>query len=405
MNEVFQFHEFDNGQNIYSLPKGSVITFKEGTGNFMAGKTLVANDPNKKWTQSELDIIASVKSPDGVEQVLSETPASGQGTDYVKSGDGEFYEVKDGEYARVGDANTLKELENGKLEATNVFYTGDQLLGKEPLPSGDVSGALAAAQGNATGGGGGTSAAGNQALQDVINQAGLDDDQKSAIDLIYEAIASNDKDLMERAKAAMAAATEFSEPFFKAQARLAIDTLDRSLTGREDDLAFREEQISSALGDLRNDIQSAGDFLSFQQQQELKGLERQYDQTLKVTQEDLAARGFTQSSVRSRKEQLLTDTFGDLRQSSDRSFTEKQTQLTNQQTRADRDTTAEIERLRELTEKGKIDDLRKTEQFLGTDALNGVGYNDNLLGDLPGQLERDKLNDATAFASGSGLIF
>jgi len=305
----------------------------------------------------------------------------------------------------VGDANTLKELENGKLEATNVFYTGDQLLGKEPLPSGDVSGALAAAQGNATGGGGGTSAAGNQALQDVINQAGLDDDQKSAIDLIYEAIASNDKDLMERAKAAMAAATEFSEPFFKAQARLAIDTLDRSLTGREDDLAFREEQISSALGDLRNDIQSAGDFLSFQQQQELKGLERQYDQTLKVTQEDLAARGFTQSSVRSRKEQLLTDTFGDLRQSSDRSFTEKQTQLTNQQTRADRDTTAEIERLRELTEKGKIDDLRKTEQFLGTDALNGVGYNDNLLGDLPGQLERDKLNDATAFASGSGLIF
>jgi len=323
-------------------------------------------------------------------------------TQYVKSGDGKFLELVGGAYQRVGDANTLKKLETGKLEATNVFYTGDQLLGKEPLPSGDVSGALAVAQGGATGG---TSAQGNQALQDIINQAGLNDDQKSAIDLIYEAIASNDKDLMERAKAAMAAATEFSEPFFKAQARLAIDTLDRSLTGREDDLAFREEQISSALGDLRNDIQSAGDFLSFQQQQELKGLERQYDQNLKVTQEDLAARGFTQSSVRSRKEQLLTDTFGDLRQSSDRSFTEKQTQLTNQQTRADRDTTAEIERLRELTEKGKIDDLRKTEQYLGTDALRGVGYNDNLLGDLPGDIERQKLSDATSFASGSGLIF
>jgi len=395
MNEVLQFYEYDNGEPTYALPKGTVITWSDG-------RTQVANDTGKKWTGGDLAKMTSVKSPDGVEQVLSETPASGQGTDYVKSGDGEFYEVKDGEYARVGNANTLNKLENGKLEATNVFYTGDQLLGKEPLPSGDVSGALAVAQGGAAGG---TSAQGNQALQDIINQAGLNDDQKSAIDLIYEAIASNDKDLMERAKAAMAAATEFSEPFFKAQARLAIDTLDRSLTGREDDLAFREEQISSALGDLRNDIQSAGDFLSFQQQQELKGLERQYDQNLKVTQEDLAARGFTQSSVRSRKEQLLTDTFGDLRQSSDRSFTEKQTQLTNQQTRADRDTTAEIERLRELTEKGKIDDLRKTEQYLGTDALRGVGYNDNLLGDLPGDIERQKLSDATSFASGSGLIF
>lgn len=404
MNEVFQFYEYANGQPSYSLPVGAVITFKDG-------RTMTANDAGKKWTPGDLEKIASVQAPDGTVQNLAENAPQGQGTNYVRSSDGKYYSVSDGEYTLVGDAKTISKLNDGDLQSTTVFYTGDQLLGKEDAPTGDVSGSLASQQGALAAGTGsdGTYSGGgigsNPSLQNMLDQAGLSDDQKSAIDLVYEAIANNDRSLMERAKAAMAAATEFSDPFFKAQARLAIDALDRSLTGREDDLSYREQQLSNTLNDLRNDIQSAGDYLSFQQQQELKSLERNYEQQLQATQEDLAARGFTSSSVRSKKEQLLSDTYGDLRQSSNRSFTERQNQLTNTLGRGERDTQAEIERLRQLTEQGKIDDLRKTEEYLGTDALKGIGYNDNLLGNLPGELDRQKVQDAMSFASGSGLIF
>lgn len=241
--------------------------------------------------------------------------------------------------------------------------------------------------------------AANQAkLQQLLADPTLTADQKAAIQAIYDAISNNDQSQADQIKAAIAAATEYSDPYFKAQTRMVLDSLDRGFQAIDDDLSYKESSLTRSLEALQRDIASAKDYLSFQQLQEMKNLERSFTQAIDTTKEDMAARGFTSSSIRSRKEQLIGDTYGDLRESSRRAFLEKEQSYTNQLNDAQTNTQAEVARLQQLAAQGKLDATRQAEAQVGSTALSAAGYTGGL-GDIGGEIPAAQVRDANAFAS------
>lgn len=238
----------------------------------------------------------------------------------------------------------------------------------------------------------------DQQFNQWLSTLNLSPDQKTAIQAIYDAVSTNDIDYAARIDAAMKAATQYSDPYFKAQIRLVTDALDRGLHAKDGDLQFQEKQLANTLTNLKQDIATSKEFMSFQQNQELQQLARNYEGQLENTQNDMAQRGFTTSSIRSRAEQLLNTNYQGLVQSSNRQLAYKTGQLNAQQLRAEADTAAQIENLRRLTSEGKIDALRRAEAQVGSTNLSSLGYT-GLLGGVGGEIPAAQAKDALSFAN------
>jgi hypothetical protein len=239
-------------------------------------------------------------------------------------------------------------------------------------------------------------------LQTLLNNPNLSSDQKKAIEAIYGAVSTNDAQTADRIKAAMKAATEFSDPYFKAQIRLVTDALDRGLQAKDGDLAYAESSKKAALEALRGDTAASKEYLTLEQAQELKGLEQKYETDLEDTRQGLATAGFTSSSRRARSEQILSETNEGLVESSNRKFSYQTGNLDRTLARGENSTAAEIANLRRLASEGKIDLLRSAEEKVGTNTLKGLGYS-GLLGSnstpIGGDIERQKVLDANSFAA------
>lgn len=235
-------------------------------------------------------------------------------------------------------------------------------------------------------------------LLKILNNPTLLPDQKAVIQSIFNATVSNDADTAARLQAALKAASEFSDPYFKAQIRLVTDALQRGISGKEGDLAFAESQQRAALDELRANTAAAKDQLSFQHAQELKQLETKYVTDLQTTQDNLAASGFTSSSKRARSEQILNEQNQGLVESSNKNFAYDLGNRDRTLASNEASTQAQIANLRRLSAEGKLDLLRNTEQKIGSENLASLGYA-NLLGNVGGDIKRQQATDALSFAN------
>lgn len=238
----------------------------------------------------------------------------------------------------------------------------------------------------------------NDALKQILSNPGLTTDQKAVIQSIYGAVQSNDADTAARIQSAMAAASQFSDPYFKAQVRLVTDALQRGLTGKEGDLAFAEQQQRAALDELRTNTAASKEFLSLEHAQELKNLEAKYTQDLQQTQDNMAASGFTASSRRARAEQILSEQNAGLVESSNRSLAYRTGSLDRDLAATDTRTRAQIANLQRLASEGKLDLLRTAESQAGSGALSSLGYT-GLLNNVGGDIARNQAQDALSFSS------
>lgn len=257
--------------------------------------------------------------------------------------------------------------------------------------------------GGTTGGTGGTTGtnnedAANAELQKILNNPNLTADQKAVISSIYGAVKTHDADTAKKIQDALAAATKYSDPYFKAQVRLATDALSRGLSSKEGDLAFAERQKQAALEDLRATTAAQKDKMSFDHQQELQQLATKYDTDLNNTRDNLAASGFTESSRRARSEQILNENNTGLVESSNKNFSYQTGNIDRALASGEASTAAEIANLQRLTAEGKLDLLRTGEQSVGTDNLASLGYT-GLLGGVGGEIPRSQAQDAFSFAS------
>lgn len=236
-------------------------------------------------------------------------------------------------------------------------------------------------------------------LTDLMSQAGLTPDQQKAVEAVYQATLANDQSYADRIAAAMQAASEYSSPYFKAQVALVSDNLSRALGSMEGDLAFKEQQLQSALQKLQQDTSASKEYLSFQHQQEMEDLARRYEINLENTRQDMAATGFTQSTRRSKAEGYLADVNQGAVESSNRAFSYQTGGLDRQLQYQSAETTAQIQNLQRLAAEGKLDLLRQSEQQLGSQGLQQLGYSGtDVLGGVGGSIPRQQALDQLSFA-------
>ncbi len=255
------------------------------------------------------------------------------------------------------------------------------------------------ALGTTTGGSSSTSGGSvHPELLQILNNPNIAPDQKAAIQAVYNTLVSGNSDNADKVVAAMKAASEFSDPYFKAQIRLATDALQRGLSGKEGDLAFAENQQRAALDELRANTAASKDYLSLEHTQELKNLEQKYQTDLSTTQDNLAAAGLTSSSKRARAEQILTDQNTGLVESSNRQLAYQTGNLDRTLSANDASTQAQIANLQRLSAAGKLDLTRTAESNVGTDALANLGYT-GLLGGVGGDIPRQQVQDSISFAN------
>lgn len=235
-------------------------------------------------------------------------------------------------------------------------------------------------------------------LESILNNPSLSDDMKAAIRSVYSATVEGDAAKASQVVAAMQSASEFSDPYFKAQIRLATDALRRGIDAKEGDLAFAEREKQAALEELRANTAASKDSLSFQHAQELQQLATKYETDLNDTRDSLAATGFTTSSKRARAEDILGEQNTGLVESSNKQFSYQTGNLDRALTNADADTRAQIENLRRLTEEGKLDLYRSAEQTVGSSNLPSFSGLDKV-GGIGGTIPRQQVMDSTSFAN------
>lgn len=238
----------------------------------------------------------------------------------------------------------------------------------------------------------------NTGLTSSAEYKALSKEDQDAVLAVFNAVANNDQTQANRLAEAFKAASKINDPYFAQQLRLATDAIERGYVELDKQAEFEETQIKRRLDDLKNDYATKKNFLSLEQASVMKEIERNYTENLGALQENLAASGFTQSSRRIKKEAILDEVTGDLRTSKNRAFAFEGEQADTALARGERDTAAEIQRLKELTEKGKLDFLRKAEAEVGTKNLPTLSGGPAPLGGIYGSLPEEKLSNTIAAA-------
>lgn len=237
---------------------------------------------------------------------------------------------------------------------------------------------------------------GGLSLDQLLNDQeykGLPKDQQEVVKAVYMAIGENNAESAGKLVAAFKAAEKLADPYFKQQIRLASDAVERGFVQVDKELEFEEMQASRRLKDLQDDIATRSEYLSIEEQNALKGIEREYKQTIDTTRQNLAATGRSSSSVRAETEQLIEESTGDLRESTKRSFGQQKLDANNQLVRGQRDIQSEVQRLKEVAKQNKTGLFRKAEEQLGTSGLPKLNFDVNPLGGLTGTINEDKTND------------
>lgn len=206
----------------------------------------------------------------------------------------------------------------------------------------------------------------------LLAESGLTDDEKAAIRAVYGAVYEGDQAAAQKMVANLELAKAYADPMLARQLAMVTDELTRTAEGMDNDLEYRETQLANRLNDLAEDVSFQKDQLSLDLQQEMKDLEIYLGNKLQETRDTMAARGFTQSTRRTKKENLLKEQVGDLKETAERKFGAAVRNLDETSQRSERDTALELQRLKDLTSRGKIDLARSGEKAIGTEGVKGL---------------------------------
>jgi len=236
-------------------------------------------------------------------------------------------------------------------------------------------------------------------LRNTAEFKALDKEDQEAVLAVFNAIATNDVKKANQLADSFRAASKINDPIFKEQLMLAVDAIERGYVEIDKEAEFKEKQMKTRLEDVKKDFLAKKEFLTLEQASQLRGIERQYTVDLEDTRQDLAVRGMTGSSRRIQKEKLVEDSYGDMRESTNRKFAFELQAEDNQVARSDRDTQRELARLAEITKAGKLDFLRRAEQQVGSKNLPNLNTDYKPVGGLYGDIGRDSLQNTLSAAT------
>ncbi len=386
-------------------------------------------------TQVTNDLSVFKSTPKNIGEKITESISSvnPNGVDIVSSTSGNVVKTKSVQENLAGLADTIESMTPAQQQTFAAVSSGraplDEIVKSFPANTPEQKASLAniitqfggnpvtyglPAPSGATGGPAGTTNFSSEQRQQIAsnfgadlearlkNYPGLSDSEKQAIRLAGTAIASNDEDLQKRFLAAVELAIPNADAIFKEKLRLAQSEITNAFSEEANDLTFKLKQKENALKDVRDTLTRQGDYLSLEEQAQLREIEGQYVQDLEETRQSAAEAGLTFSTRAAKKEELLGTQKGELRESTARKFGLQKAEAGSKLSIAERDTQSEIARLQEIAKANTQEILRKGEARVGTanlPALNTGGAQP--AGGVTGDLLRERnssIIQGTSFA-------
>jgi len=182
----------------------------------------------------------------------------------------------------------------------------------------------------------------------------------------YEIATDKDKERARQMLTALTRATQIAEPIFKQQINIATEYLRNTLAG--DQLSFESQEIDlqQKIQDITEDLEFNRDQLTLEQQADLAREKRRHENQLTQTVQNLAARGFGQSTMAIKARQQVEAEHQDIVESSQRKFDRALRSEETQAERGIRGAGLGVERL------GAARDIRLGGQALRAEELFGT---------------------------------
>lgn len=234
----------------------------------------------------------------------------------------------------------------------------------------------------------------------------LNTDQQDMLRQLFDVIAVNDETQAGQLLTAFEEARAISEPFFAQQIALTRDALERGFVSLDKEMEFKEFQLTNRIKELQEDVERQQEFLTLEEQSQMRGIQRKLEVDLDNTRNQMAARGMTFSSRKAEAEGLLNEVSGEMRESTARKFGQQQANIATQLARGQKSISAdpndgfisELERLRDLGGQAKLDIARDAESKLGSQIAGGLS-NVPILGGIQGSINQNMSSDIMQGAS------
>ena len=239
--------------------------------------------------------------------------------------------------------------------------------------------------------------AGAKIPDDILNNPifqQLDQESQDIIKYYWDTLASEDIEKANAFNEALDIAVEQADPFWRQKLLIMKDDVERTLGTLESDLVSREKTLKDRKQAIEDDLTSDTGFLSLEEQASLSRLSDSYDVEIEGLRENMAARGLSSSTIRSKAEDRSETAHSGVVESVERRADKQERDLT---ATADRDVQITLDDLSDFqrhTKEAKTTSIRNLESIIGSEAAGKIdGASEFLLGDIVGSQLGDKASD------------
>ncbi len=206
---------------------------------------------------------------------------------------------------------------------------------------------------------------------------------------------------------ALAEAAQQADPYWREQANIAIDEVNRTIAGYQSDITSEEEKATISSQRIQADLESESAFLDAEKQAALATQAQNYEVEAEQLRDQMAAQGISSSTISLRaKQRKAMANQGVVEGVTRRSAREKRIVETTA-TRGLEDVAANLLNLRRTKTDLIVGAARGAEAKLGSEALKGTSSEEYLTGGITGALAdlkaADILTRANALSQSRGF--
>lgn len=222
----------------------------------------------------------------------------------------------------------------------------------------------------------------------------LDSENRQLLEYYWGILSGGNEQKMQAFQQALGLAKKQADPYFAEKINVFSDEVKRSLGSLSADLGSREFELSRRKKEIVDNLNYNKQYLSAEQQAELARQADAYDAELEGLRENMASRGLSSSTIRTKAEDRLNRANEDFITSSERKYNYQLGGMSRDAMSNLADYEQQLADLRRKTLENKTDIVRKGESYLGTDLVNNIQGSDGLsLGGVSGTLLEDKTRD------------
>jgi len=227
-------------------------------------------------------------------------------------------------------------------------------------------------------------------------------DTQDLIDYFEGILSGNDTERATLFAQALIDAEAEATPYWKEQIAIIRDELTRTMGDLSTNLALQETEFQRRIDRINEDLTYGAEQLTIAEQAELTRQKLAYENDILGIRDQMASRGLTDSSIRSRTEELENISNEDIVKSTTRKFADSQRNL---RTSGQDDIAVinnQVTTLKAKTASDQLSAVRKVEGILGS--ANMTDWSSMLQGGLTGTLADEKRKDILVRANDRLLI-